>query len=631
MSAPTLRLVPDIRATDLPRFGQSGKMTDLLLDWGALSADDLARAQALELREDTHLRDILLAKGMVSPAQLAEATAVEWNTTTVDLKRMQPDARMIDQFGADLCLRSGFVPCRRIGASTLIATARPEALARMIEVDPEGFRDCHMAIASEAEIEAAVTKIRSDRLVDLAESRVPQEVSCRNWGTTRTRSVAIIFGALCLLGLLFNVPLLFAIVCGWGVLTLMLTAVMKVVAAYLCWRTRREAAKEQMSDAPPAMIKLPRVSIMVPLFKEEALAAHLVKRLSRLTYPKELLDILLVVEADDLVTRQTIEATELPRWMRVISVPKGTVKTKPRALNYALDFCRGSIVGIYDAEDAPDPDQIHKIVRRFHERGPKVACLQGVLDFYNAPTNWLSRCFTVEYASWFRIVLPGIQRLGFAIPLGGTTMFFRRSALEELGAWDAHNVTEDADLGMRLARRGYRAEVVETVTEEEANCRAIPWIKQRSRWLKGYAMTWAVHMRNPAQLYRDLGPWKFFGFQLLFLGALSQFVLAPIMWSFWLVMFGLPHPLIGLLSHTGFMTLAVLFFSTEVLGVIISCFALRGEKHRWLRKWAPTLMLYYPLGAIASYKGLWEVLTKPYYWDKTTHGVFPAIRSGDGS
>ena len=627
MSAPTLRIVPDLRETDLRRFSRSGRMTDLLLDWGVLSPGNLALAQALDAREDTHIRDILLAKKMVSPAQLAEATALEWNTTTVDLTQMHPDARMIDAYGADLCLREGFVPCRRIGASTLIATARPERLARLIKSDPGRFADCHMAIAPERDIEAAVTRTRSDHLVRLAESRVPAEVSCRNWALSPGKATFAAVVLITFIALVFAVPALFAFVCAWGAFSLFLICLMRIGAWWHCYRSARDHTAGDDPHRRPALVKLPRVSIMVPLFKESALAAHLVTRLSRLEYPKELLEILLVCEADDEITRQTIENTDLPGWMRVISVPKGTIKTKPRALNYALDFCRGSIIGIYDAEDAPAPDQIHRVVQRFHERGPEVACLQGILDFYNAPTNWLSRCFTVEYASWFRVVLPGIQRLGFAIPLGGTTMFFRRAALESLGAWDAHNVTEDADLGMRLARRGYRAEFVETVTEEEANCRTIPWIKQRSRWLKGYAMTWAVHMRSPVALYRDLGAWKFIGFQLLFLGALSQFVLAPFLWSFWLILFGLPHPLTDMISNAGFLILTAIFISSEVLGIAIACYALRGDKHRWLRKWVPTLILYYPLGALASYKGLWEMLTRPYYWDKTTHGVFPAVKS----
>ena len=264
-------------------------------------------------------------------------------------------------------------------------------------------------------------------------------------------------------------------------------------------------------------------------------------------YPADLLDVILVVEADDQITRDALARSELPLWMRVITVPNGSVKTKPRALNHALDYARGAIVGIYDAEDAPDPDQLQKVVAQFQRSGPEVACLQGVLDYYNPHTNWLSRCFTIEYAGWFRLILPGIARMGLVVPLGGTTLFFRRSVLEELGAWDAHNVTEDADLGLRLARHGYRTDLVATTTHEEANCRTVPWIKQRSRWIKGYMMTWAVHMRRPGLLWRQLGPWRFVGVQVLFLGTIAQFLLAPVLWSLALVPLGVAHPALAVL------------------------------------------------------------------------------------
>ena len=187
---------------------------------------------------------------------------------------------------------------------------------------------------------------------------------------------------------------------------------------------------------------------------------------------------MLVLEQHDTVTRDTIARTELPSWISVIEVPSANrLTTKPRALNYALDFCRGSIIGVWDAEDAPEPDQIEKVVTSFQDAPESVACLQGVLDYYNPKTNWISRCFTIEYATWWRMILPGVAQLGLVIPLGGTTLFFRRNILEKLCGWDAHNVTEDADLGIRLARHGYVTELIPTVTFEEANCRAWPWVK----------------------------------------------------------------------------------------------------------------------------------------------------------
>jgi glycosyltransferase XagB len=314
--------------------------------------------------------------------------------------------------------------------------------------------------------------------------------------------------------------------------------------------------------------------------------------------------------------------------MRVVVVPEGQVKTKPRALNHAFDHARGAIIGVYDAEDAPEPDQLRRVVERFQRSGPEVACLQGVLDYYNPCTNWLSRCFTIEYAAWFRLVLPGLARLGLVVPLGGTTLFFRREVLDRLGAWDAHNVTEDADLGIRLARHGYRTELIDAVTLEEANCRALPWVKQRSRWIKGYMMTWVVHMRSPQLLWRQLGPRGFLGFQALFLGTIAQFLLAPLLWSFLLLPFGYHHPLYEALPVAAVWAIAAAFFLSEVTNIVIGALGLGRTRHGLSRIWVLTLQLYYPLASLAAYKGLVELATRPFYWDKTTHGLFdPAVET----
>ncbi|MCK4711681.1 MAG: glycosyltransferase, partial [Marinosulfonomonas sp.] len=364
----------------------------------------------------------------------------------------------------ELCLKENILPWKHIGGAYVIVTSRPDQFERVRGELPSELGAVLMAIAPEHEIQAAMMHNRREALVERAETRVSDKESCRSWNAGKlaryTTAAALAFLACVIIAPTAT----FTALCAWTVLTLAMNTGLKLATAIsqIGPVMRRNAATLQPADAPTETFRLPVVSIMVPLFKEREVASQLIRRLKRLNYPKELLDICLVVEADDETTRDTLNRTHLPRWARVIKVPTGTVRTKPRAMNFALDFCRGSIIGVYDAEDAPHPDQIHQIVRRFHERGPQVACLQGILDYYNPRTNWLSRCFTIEYATWFRVFLPGLERLGFAVPLGGTTLFFRRKALEKLGGWDAHNVTEDADLGMRLARFGYRCEMVNT-------------------------------------------------------------------------------------------------------------------------------------------------------------------------
>lgn len=594
---------------------------NILMEIGELSAGDMVRAIAMRAREDAQFGEILLANQMVSESGLYRGLAIQFNCEVADLVTEPPDYRLITSLGAENCLRLGVVPWKRIGAATLVATSRPEQFKDALEQFPADFGTVLMVIAPEADIQRALLRTSHLALARRAETRVKTTESCRDWNTgAMARLLAALLIALAS-GILAAPRATILLLTSWAIIALVFNTGLKATAAWAVLKTDNpKAAIFRTRRSGKSAMKLPRISIMVPLFKEREIASRLVRRLQRINYPRALLDICLVVEEDDTITQGALERANLPFWMRQIVVPRAKLKTKPRALNYALDFCKGSIIGVYDAEDAPEPDQLFKVARRFHECGPQVACLQGILDFYNAGTNWLSRCFAVEYATWFRIVLPGLERLGLVIPLGGTTIFFRRDALEKIGGWDAHNVTEDADLGVRLARRGYTTQLLPTVTEEEANCRVWPWIKQRSRWLKGYAITWAVHMRNPRKLLSELGPWRFFGVQVLFLGALSQFLLAPILWSFWVIPFGIPHPIQSAVSPTAFYLLTGTFLVSELVTLVVGIVALKTSNHRGLWKWVPTLHFYFPLASIAAYKGVWELISKPFYWDKTTHG-----------
>ncbi|MCF8486510.1 MAG: glycosyltransferase [Rhodobacteraceae bacterium] len=587
-----------------------------LLRDGLIAPDEMVRALALHARRSGRLTDILVSRDLIGPDELCVALARHWKTEVIHPMAAKPDIRLIDRIGGNFCLRNSLLPWRQTGAVTVIATAQPEEFERHRAKLTEVFGPVAMAIAPAQEIEQTILAYRGKSLARAAETRVCAAESCRNLAGRR------LFVPLFLLGLILSVlavlspmTLVWGVV-GWAVVTLALSTALKIAAGFAS--TLRRAP----SGPAPVLARLPVVSIMVALYRESDIAPRLIRRLGRLEYPRELLDIVLVVEAEDHMTRAALAATDLPPWMRIVVVPDGQVKTKPRALNFALDHCRGSIVGVYDAEDAPEPDQITRVVHRFAERGPDVACLQGVLDFYNPTTNWLSRCFCIEYATWFRLILPGLQRLGLPIPLGGTTLFFRRAVLEELGGWDAHNVTEDADLGMRLYRHGYRTELIETVTGEEANCRALPWVKQRSRWLKGYMMTWATHMRDPVVLWRQLGAWQFAGFQVLFLCTLSQFLLLPVLWSFWITAFGFHHPIASALPHWAAFGLIALFVLTEGVNITLGLIGLRLSGHRFSRLWVPLMHFYFSLGALASYKAAWEMVYRPFYWDKTDHGHF---------
>lgn len=590
-------------------------VSHILTDSGKIAPRVMLGALAEADRLQQPVEHVVSAEAILSREEVLEAQAQHYGALALRRSVNPPLPELADSLPASFCLEKGVYPWMRIGETLVLATSRPERFDALLTELPPGLGPVMMAVTLEGDIHAEIAARHGDALARRAETWVPAQDSCRDLSES-TQSVRYLSyaAALACFALLYFAPVVFfggALALALG--SLVLSQAMKV-AAFLALPKQRPPVVPQLPSNPP------RVSILVPLYKEKEIAQTLVSRLSRLSYPKTLLDIVLVLEDEDETTQETLARTALPPWIRTIKVPPGEITTKPRALNYAFRFTRGDIIGIYDAEDAPAPDQINKVVDHFANAPPEVGCLQGILDFYNPRANWLSRCFAVEYASWFRILLPGLSRMKFAVPLGGTTVFFRRNVLEQVCGWDAHNVTEDADLGIRLARHGFRTELIQTVTREEANNRFWPWVRQRSRWLKGYAITWWVHTRKPLKLWRDLGTQKFIGVQILFLTTLVQFTFAPILWSFWLILFGLPHPLSGVLEGSMARNLTALFLTAEAITILVGFAALSRSPHRRLIPWVPTLFAYFPLGTIAAYKAVAEIVTKPFYWDKTEHG-----------
>lgn len=258
-------------------------------------------------------------------------------------------------------------------------------------------------------------------------------------------------------------------------------------------RGEARATETVPSRVPDA--ELPIYTILVPLYRE----AHMLAPL--------------VLEAVDRDTLAAAQALHLPGNIEIIVVPELHPRTKPKALNYALPLARGEYLVIFDAEDRPDRDQLRRAYASFRRGSPNLACVQAALNIYNARDTWLTRQFTLEYCALFDALLPALDRLRLPVPLGGTSNHFRMSALKWLMAWDPFNVTEDADLGMRLARSGYRCAMLPSTTYEKAPPRLSSWLRQRTRWLKGYVQTWLVHMRSPRRLWRELGPRGFLGFQ----------------------------------------------------------------------------------------------------------------------
>lgn len=535
-----------------------------------------------------------------------------------------PDLDML--LAPEMCLEYRILPWGRIGDAILVATVPGRDRTRLRDILEQSLGPVLFAEVAEEDLVRIVTERHGDYLADRAERLVPDDYSCRDINKlTLSRGIvaSLFFGVS--LALIYVFPnAFFAGITAVAVVNLIATVMFKVVVLVAGYRK----PPDRPVDLP--LSEKPVVSLIVPLFREAAIANELVMRLSRLSYPKALLDVVLVLEEKDRETRQMIDEVSLPGWMRVVRVPDGQLKTKPRALNYALGHTRGDIIGVLDAEDAPATDQIERVVEAFHHAPSNVACVQGILDFYNTKSNALARCFTIEYAIWFRVVLAGAARLGLPIPLGGTTVYLKRAALKHVGGWDAHNVTEDADLGIRLYRFGYRTILVPTVTREEANNRVIAWIRQRSRWLKGYIITYLVHMRRPFRLLKELGARRFLGFQMFFLTTIVQFTLAPALWSFWLVCFGISTPLFDVIPSDWTKGLLALFLLAELVSLLTGFIAVGRTQHERLMQWEPMMFFYFPLGVFAVYKAWSELVFKPFYWDKTEHGRSePDVPGGD--
>ena len=377
--------------------------------------------------------------------------------------------------------------------------------------------------------------------------------------------------------------------------------------------------KSVKSPPPPEPLMdraLPRYGVLVPLMKEgQAVIGQLREALLALDYPREKLQIFLIMEGDDPMTQEAVASYNWPPEFQTITIAPGTPRTKPKAMNVALAYVNAPFLTIYDAEDIPDPNQLRLAAARFAAE-PKTACLQARLSFFNARSNWLTAQFAVEYASLFDHMLPRFEALGLPLPLGGTSNHFRTRALRDAGAWDPYNVTEDADLGVRLKGLGFETAILDSETQEEATSRYLPWHRQRTRWQKGWLQTWLVHMRSPVKLYRTLGFASFMGLQA-YIGGL---ILAPIAHLLLVVtlVFSLT-PLGGGLIEAEKSWQFFIFIAGYSASFALAIKA-AWQRDWWLLLWLPTLPLYWLLASFAAINSFFDLARRPYFWAKTPHG-----------
>jgi glycosyltransferase XagB len=474
-------------------------------------------------------------------------------------------------------------------------------------IEPETFR-------------AELTRLRRHELVDQAlwrlENLYPQASARRRFGDKQVFILFLLAPIMALISSLFPGHLLFIASLVTGLFFTGLVAL-----RMLCLLPQKLAVRNK--TRPLRDKDLPTYTVLVPVFRETTVLRQLFSALNALAYPVDKLDIKIIVEERDSPMHAALAEIALPRHFEIIIVPHGKPQTKPRALNHALPFARGSLLTIYDAEDIPEPNQLRLAAETFAS-SPMIACLQARLAFFNSNENWLTRQFASEYGSLFGVLLPGLAAQGLPLPLGGTSNHFRISALHNVGAWDAFNVTEDADLGFRLARQSYRVAALDSTTWEEANTNFANWMRQRRRWLKGFLQTWLVHMRRPRHLWHILRWDGFMAFQALSLGVFLTSLLHPLLlvatvWHFWSgsAESQMQHPLLSIIVG---LSLAILItgYGTAML------MARRGLDQIGQPPSTMTLLtipFYWLMMCPAAILALWDFIVSPHHWHKTEHGL----------
>ena len=463
-------------------------------------------------------------------------------------------------------------------------------------------------------------RARLDHARDWLVTELP-DVSSKRLLSSRQRVIGLVVLAVVVLALILE-PIQTAI--GLVAILTAIYVVVLVTRVNMVVRSLRQPNLVEVSDADAAAVssdQLPVYTVLVPLYREAAVVPQLMASLAALDYPRERLDIKLIVEKDDVETLAALSQQGGIDFDTVV-VPGGEPRTKPRALNYALTFARGELVTIFDAEDRPDPLQLRKAALAFSRLPSEVGCLQAQLAYWNDRQNIITRLFAIEYLQWFRLFLPGLASSGAPVPLGGTSNHVRRETLEAVGAWDPYNVTEDADLGIRMHRAGLRCAVLDSSTLEEANSDYVNWNNQRSRWYKGYLQTWLVHMRHPRRLLEQLGWRGWLDFNLFVGGTPVLSLVNMVFWALTVVWFSTHAGLVKELFPPVVYYPALFSF---VLGnlVVAYLYMISARLSNQLSLvWASLLVpLYWLMMGVAALKALWQLAVSRSFWEKTVHGL----------
>jgi glycosyltransferase XagB len=585
----------------------------------------LIRAQAMAKDARLSIHDVLISKGWVTEPDYAQALGdalgllvFQWGFTLAEPRGVICPPIPVEWDGFAVWALIERQPVFLISATA----AAPDLIMRALTGDT--IRDWPVALAPQSSIDAELERAGRRQRLDAATDglkRLTPELSAALPATGRQQTVLWLLMLSLGAGLLWD-PLaaLTALSAALGIPFFFVT-VMRVLTLRQSLKLPskpRRAIRRHMSDTD-----LPAYSVLVPLFRESAILPHLVNALSRLDYPAGKLEVLLVLEASDIETHAKLMTFTLPGHFRLVIVPDSQPRTKPKALNYALGLSHGDYIVVYDAEDRPEPDQLRAALAKFRAAPEPLACVQARLNIYNPDASWFTRQFAIEYSALFDAILPMLAAYRLPIPLGGTSNHFPRAVLEQLGGWDPYNVTEDADLGIRLARLGWQTAVVNSTTWEEAPSSLRVWVPQRTRWLKGWMQTYLVHTRAPIRLGRDLGFKRALGLHVYIAGLILSSLAHPVMYlmlaAHWATghAFAAPEGSIhAVIWWSAWASLGVGYLSSAWVAAI--AVKRRHPRLIYAALWMP---LYWLLISFAAYRALWQLYRDPFLWEKTPHGV----------
>lgn len=398
---------------------------------------------------------------------------------------------------------------------------------------------------------------------------------------------------------------------------------------FVTWRsfsaeTVIDVTQDELNAMPDS--ELPLYTILCPMYKEWEILPQFVTSISRLNYPKNKLQVLLLLEEDDRETINNAKQFNLPNYYEIVVVPHSLPKTKPKACNYGLTRTVGDFTVIYDAEDVPDVNQLRMAVAAFRKQTADLVCVQAKLNYYNPNQNFLTRLFTAEYSLWFDMVLPGLQSLYAPLPLGGTSNHFKTDALRKLNGWDPFNVTEDCDLGIRLFKHGFRTAVIDSVTLEEANSQVGNWLRQRSRWMKGYMQSYLVHMRSPQMMVKNNHHLALFIFQAVIGYKILTPFINPFMWAITISYFvfrASVGPTIESLFPQSVLYMGVFSLILGNFVLLYSYMVALAKREQYdLIPYGMLVPLYWFAMSVAGFMALYDLIFRPHHWQKTKHGLF---------